>query len=290
MQYARAQLRDSPLHGGENIPIATLMAYDLQAGSYIGNARANPEYMDEWTLQLADLVAPLLPSGGTVLEVGVGEATTLSGVLKRLAPGVALGCDLSWSRVHVANQWLYEQDLSAALFVGDLFRIPLADASVDVVYTSHSLEPNGGREHEAIAELFRVARHGVVMVEPIYELAPSEAQERMRAHGYVRGLREAAEMLDAELIDYRLLPVCSNPLNPSGVVTLRKSRSGQLDNEQQGAPAAEICWQCPITRVTLRRRSSAFVAAEAGLAYPLLEGIPLLRGEHAVVASLLSHT
>jgi ubiquinone/menaquinone biosynthesis C-methylase UbiE len=34
----------------------------------------------------------------------------------------------------------------ADLVVADLFHIPFADNSVDVVYTSHSLEPNGGRE------------------------------------------------------------------------------------------------------------------------------------------------
>lgn len=48
------------------------------------------------------------------------------------------------------------------------------------------------REEEAIRELMRVARRAVVLVEPIYELANSEAQARMHTHGYVRGLKETA--------------------------------------------------------------------------------------------------
>lgn len=67
--------------------------------------------------------------------------------------------------------------------MADLFDIPLKDASVDVVYTSHSHEPNGGLEEDAIRELMRIARRAVILVEPIYELANSEAQSRMRTHG-----------------------------------------------------------------------------------------------------------
>ena len=54
--------------------------------------------------QLADILAPIFPVGGSLLEVGVGEATTLSTVSRFLAPApsAVLGFDVSWSRCAVA--------------------------------------------------------------------------------------------------------------------------------------------------------------------------------------------
>lgn len=269
-----------------NSAVATLVAYDLQAGSYVAATRAHPDYSVRWTSQLAELLGNFVRTGDTILEVGCGEATTLAGVLRRLpvAPRAASGFDLSWSRCAAGVDWLREQGVEATLFVADLFAIPFADRSVDVVYTSHSLEPNGGREEAALRELLRVARRAVVLVEPIYELASPDAQARMRSHGYVRGLKEAAERLGAAVADFRLLPCCANPLNPSGVVAIRKMDADESAPGETGSGA----WQCPLTGARIEDRGDAFFGVETGIAYPVLRGIPLLRSEHAVVASRLN--
>ena len=83
--------------------IATLFAYDLQAGTYVDGMRKNPEFNTAWCKQLADLIDPILPDNGTILEVGVGEATTLSGVLSELGDKVkrSYGFDISWSRIKI---------------------------------------------------------------------------------------------------------------------------------------------------------------------------------------------
>lgn len=281
MQYARQHLGSG---GSANLPLATLIAYDLQAGSYVKAARANPQYRAQWCNQLAALIQPVLPQGGSILEVGVGEATTLSGVLDALADqvGQAFGFDISWSRIKVAQNWLEEHRLRADLFVADLFDMPLQDASIDVVYTSHSIEPNGGRESEAIRECLRVARHAVVLVEPLYELASEAAQVRMQSHGYVRGLKAAAEAAGARVLDYRLLECTANPLNPSGVLLLQPDRQRPPESDDQRSQGV---WQCPITHAALEAESDLYYAPEVGIAYPVLRNVPLLRPEHAVVAS-----
>lgn len=208
-----------------NLPVATLVAYDLQAGSYAAAARRDPPAQDRWCGQLAELLAPLANADGSLLEVGCGEATTLAGVLAKLpsVPRQVLGFDLSWSRCAEGLRWLESREARARLFVADLFSIPLDDASVDVVYTSHSLEPNGGREEAALGELLRITRRALVLVEPIYELSNDTAQARMRQHGYVRGLRGLLDRHGCRVTDYRLLPYSKNPLNPSGVIVVEKS-------------------------------------------------------------------
>jgi ubiquinone/menaquinone biosynthesis C-methylase UbiE len=284
MAWARANTNEIG-----NSVVSSLIAYDLQAGSYVANARANPSFVNTWCRQLASLIKPHVDAGDTVLEVGVGEATTFAGVVKSLSSSVNIspfGFDVSWSRLKVAQKWASENEVDARIFVGDLFRIPLADNSIDVIYTAHSLEPNGGRELHAIKELLRVARKAVILVEPIYELAPEEAQKRMDDHGYVRNLKVTAEQLTGNVVEYGLLEHCINPLNPSGVVALVKTDIQPKENltsiSYQGV------WQCPLTGAHLKEDRDLFYAAQVGIAYPVLRGIPLLRAEHGVLASQIS--
>jgi hypothetical protein len=206
----------------------------------------------------------------------------MGGVLQALKnkPSASYGFDVSWSRIQVGRQWLEELGQRAQLFVGDLMDIPMQAGSVDFVYSSHSLEPNGGREAAMIAECMRVARYAVVLVEPIYELADAAAQARMESHGYIRGLYDAAAQMGAAIVDYRLLDYCSNPLNPSGVLIIKKAQAVKVSDEEPGS-----MWQCPLTGSLLLPTQDGFHAPATGLVYPILRGVPLLRQEHAIVAS-----
>lgn len=284
MAWARANSE-----GGSNTLVSALVAYDLQAGSYVDWARTNLEYNKQWCAQIAGLIHPYLEAGDRIMEVGVGEATTLSGVMKAatsMTPGdlAFFGFDISWSRIKVAQGWLAENNVDARLFVGDLFQIPLADNSIDVIYTAHSLEPNGGKEEAAISELLRVARKAVVLIEPIYELASELAQLRMIEHGYVKGLKSTADKLGAKIVEYRLLDICDGPHNPSGVVLLVKSNTVQ----RLGIGVSGVQWQCPLTGVPLIDNQDIYFAEQVGIAYPVMRGIPLLRAENAVICSGIS--
>jgi SAM-dependent methyltransferase len=285
MEWCREYFVTANLTTDGNDLLATLVAYDLQAGSYVSAARAHRDRNRLWCKQLAGLLSNVLEEGDSILEVGVGEATTLAGVLAETdcKVGCAYGFDVSWSRVAEGRKWLEENECDASLFVGDLMNIPMDDYSVDVVYSSHSLEPNRGKEVEAVKECLRVARKAVVLVEPIYELASAEAQARMKHHGYVEGLRAAAEKLGAAVLDYRLLDYCPNPLNPSGVVCLRKAES----SGSSGNPHRANIWRCPVTGAKLNPGAEFFYAPQVGLAYPVLQQTPMLRAEHAIVASKL---
>lgn len=281
MAYARA-MTGSP----ENLAESVLIAYDLQAGSYVADARARPKYYETWHRQLALILDRVMTERSSILEVGCGEATTLAGTLVHLAvrPARALGFDISWSRIAQGQAWLREKQVAARLFTADLFEIPLDDESIDVVYTSHSIEPNGGREEAAIRELLRVARRAVVLVEPIYELANEAAKARMVQHGFVRGLKDAALHTGAKIADYRLLEVTENPLNPSGLIILEKSPGSSPDPRGTDRESGVI-WRCPLTHTPLVECADVFISVQAGLVYPVLRGVPMLRRQHAIVAS-----
>ena len=288
MEYARSYLASINKNDARNNRFSTMIAYDLQAGTYIKWLENNSEFKnDYWGPQLANLISPYLPDKGTLLEVGVGEATTLSPVIKflKIKPSKILGLDISWSRIKVANSYLSKNSQNADLFVGDIFNIPLADNSIDVLYSSHSLEPNGGYEEILIKECVRVARKAVILVEPIYELATSEGKKRMMHHGYIRGLYDTAKKLNCSIKDYRLLEHIENPLNPSGVLTITKSISKKSETLEI-KDSQNLLWQCPLTKTNLVKLDDAFFSRDCGISYPILRNIPLLKKENAIVASL----
>ena len=254
-----------------------LISYDFQAGSYIKAYRENPDYLQSYTSHLTDVLMGL-GSFGTILEAGCGEATTLAVLGQKLPPHTGLaGFDLSWSRVRLGRQFASDNGLTPTLFSADLFNIPLADKSVDVVYTSHSIEPNGGRETEAIAELARVARKWLVLLEPAYDLAPLEARLRMEEHGYVQNLASVISGIGLHLQEHRLFPVCVNPLNPTGLYLVRLNDLDGVRNEFQ--------FQCPVSRMPMVPCKGAYYSRESLLAYPVLDGIPCLLEGNAILAT-----
>jgi len=258
------------------------VAYDLQAGSYRKDM-SNPTVLNKkeaYCRELANRILSLT-TPSTVLEAGVGEATTLSFTLANLPETQGFGFDISWSRIAVAKEWLDENRIGdrCDLCTASLFSIPLPDNSVDVVYTSHSIEPNGGQEEAAVEELYRVASNYLILLEPAYDLADHKAQERMRQHGYCIDLQPAIQKLGYPVEYHGLFPHCMSPLNPTGITIIKKPAAFQ------NQPA--FC--CPTTKQELIEIEGALLSPSNLVAYPILAGIPCLREENGIIASRLTH-
>ena len=92
----------------ENTDEIIEMAYELQSGSYT-KAMANRAFADSKDAYASELARTILSLGipSSILEAGVGEATTMAGVLRHLPPEIpSYGFDLSWSRIAYAKHWL----------------------------------------------------------------------------------------------------------------------------------------------------------------------------------------
>ena len=255
-----------------------LISYDFQSGSYIKQYYTKPEFGKKYCLSLATVINNL-GNFDSVLEAGVGEATTLGVMVSSLnqLPKNVLGFDLSWSRIHFAKSFVADRGLKdVTLFTSDLFEIPLADNSVDVVYTSHSIEPNGGKEKEALTELFRIAKKYLILLEPSFELGSEEAKQRMLNHGYVTTLHSTAQGLGYKIIEHRLFDISDNPLNPTGLIVIEKNVNS--NNE------AKLV--CPVSKSPLRNIDNhVLYSDESLLAYPIIKGIPCLLQQNAVLAT-----
>lgn len=267
-----------------NSATAILYAYDAQAGSYV-RLLEDPgirELKDKIGRYLATIVDGFSPD--SVLEAGIGEGTSLAPMLRHLKikPAHILGFDISLSRLLFARKHLAEHGADKiVLFTGKLDRIPLAGASVDVVVTIHALEPNHGYEELLLAELLRVARRHLVLVEPSYEAASREARARMDRLGYVRGIPETLKRLGYSPRVERF-PYNTNPLNEAALII--------VDKPEQAPKADAPQFVSPISGRNLLARRDCWYCPDDGHAFPVIAGIPCLVVENSVLVSKLEQT
>jgi len=255
-------------------------AYDMQAGVYVNdmNDPAIFAHKVRYGRAIADQLSRLTDCT-SLLEPGTGEGTTLSFVLDAFdKPGMAVhGMDISWSRLATCRKWLADRGHpSVQLAIASLFHLPYADASFDVVYTSHTIEPNGGNEQSILRELYRVASRHLVLLEPAYELSPPELQQRMDSLGYCKGLVAHAEALGMRVATHELLGHDDNPKNPTAITVIEKTPD---------APPATPQLVCPRFGDALEDRGAELFSPGSLHVYPKVMGIPCLRPESGVIAS-----
>ena len=258
---------------------AILVSYDLQSGSY-ANALQSADYLEKhhlYTAALAKVLDGL--DGESLLEAGVGEATTLCNTVAKLqrAPKSVFGFDLSWSRIAFARRFAREFAFTPSFSTGDLFHMPLQDGSFDIVFTSHAVEPNHGREREALLELYRVTRKWLVLFEPSYELGTEQTRARIEANGYCRNLPELARELGMEVVEHRLLEFTYNQQNQTGVILIRKNGPA--------ATASVDGLGCPTCHNPLVAAKGNHFCESCSLVFPVIDGIPCLLPNNGVLAS-----
>lgn len=255
-----------------------MISYDFQAGSYIELASKNLDYFEKYTSSLMKVVSEF-GQIDSIMEVGVGEATMMTPFMIKLDKENKLkkiGFDISWSRVRYAKEYAKKFNQNIDFFVGNLFSIPLASNSVDVVYTSHSLEPNGGFEKQALSELFRVASKYIVLLEPDFENATDEGKQRMLKHGYVRDLARHALELGFNVIEDKSFDVFINALNPTRLTVISKSESSI--NKQD-------IFQCPVSKTHLKKINGSWFSEQSGILYPEIDEVPCLLEQNAILAT-----
>ena len=263
------------------------LVYELQTGSYIEGMKNGDlvkhkiDYADEIAKVVGKLCQPQ-----TILEAGIGEATTLSWVVAALSTlnisPQFYGFDLSCSRVFYARKWLEQQKIIGVhLCTGDLANMPYQDNSIDLVYTSHSIEPNGGNEETILKELYRVAKKYVILLEPGYELSSINIRKRMDSHGYCKNLKSISESLGYTVLSHELFRYTRNVDNPTAITIIEKPEIAIETSNNCGTSV----YACPKFKTPLKELGGMLYSPEAGLVYPILKDIPCLRIENGVLAT-----
>jgi ubiquinone/menaquinone biosynthesis C-methylase UbiE len=162
-----------------------------------------------------------------VLEFGCGNGVNLM-LLRDLLPGGKnlnlSGFDYALSRVLTARATFeyYRPEISN-LFLADGRKLPLADDSFDMVYSHWVVEQMAGFEDEALDEMLRVSRKGIVLIEPTIN-KPRLTERVLMAHsGYSTRLTEIIRArTDIEIEEIRDIRDNQPFLYPNVLMVLRK--------------------------------------------------------------------
>ena len=274
-----------------------LYSYDLQAGSYVD--LYNSDVVSECLVdglpkkikssEITDLrsedIAKVLNnlSYQSFLDVGIGEATSMVPLITKLTCKNVdfFGIDISLSRLLYANEFINKNhDGNIQLAVANMFSLPFQDSSIDIVFTSHAIEPNTSKSKDALLELYRVCSKYLVIIEPSFDLGNSETKSRIKAHAYIDDLHDAMLELDFNIIEHRLLN-SSSFHNNSAITVVKKMEQNDIQQK-----VTHVCPNC-INEVS---NSGELLFCDAcGLLYPIVNKIPILTKENAVLCTHFNH-
>ncbi len=272
---------------------AIALSYDLQAGSYIRYFNKNYERSSNYIdyiinhLEKLNLLNKFKKNSKeiSICDFGTGEATNYSLIIKSLyKKGIdflPFGMDISLSRLTMAKKHLSKEckNIQSEFFLGDLKSIPLSENAIDISFTSHAIEPNGGKEKIILDELIRVTKNYLVLAEPIYETASSEQAKRMREFNYIKKLKtKLYENNLVEIIHESLFPIefIANPLNRTSLIIAKKKNRNFLENKN-----IKSIYNCPIEKINLTKNENFWIS-KAGSCYPEINSIPILISSKAL--------
>jgi ubiquinone/menaquinone biosynthesis C-methylase UbiE len=271
----------------KNSPEVIEIVYDLQAGSYIKTVKENLVYSNSYAVEMAEIINLYMKENDNLLDVGTGELTALSLLIPKLKYSLSriLAFDISWSRLKkglsYASTEMGQSFEKLEVFVADMFEIPFVSNSIDILISSHALEPNGGREKEILSELFRVTKNYCILFEPCYEDNSPEGQKRMDRLGYIKNLEKYVRELDGELVDKITLKNIANPLNPTTCYVIAPNKNRMNSDERR------FGYSVPGTDLELSMVKNVMFSPALGISFPLIDTIPILKNEYSIITSAM---
>lgn len=259
------------------------IAYDLQAGSYTDYVKSNRNKNEIYAAELSRVLNKHLEDGDSLLDVGTGEITTFTLVLNKLDIELSdiVALDISWSRLSVGMKFYRENrkiKFPLKTFVADIKQIPLHEKCVDIVTSSHALEPNGKNLDLLLLELFRITKKKLVLFEPSYELNSEEGKTRMDRLGYIKDIEGTVSKIGGKVVDVVPIKNIFNPLNPTTCYIIEPSI-------QEVKYLESVTFCVPGTNFKLEFNGQYFFSKDTGLLFPIIDEIPCLKNTSAILAT-----
>ena len=268
------------------------LAYDVQAGSYINYAKDNPHLIDAYTSEISKIIESNINYQDSILDIGSGELTTLSNVLLKIKKETSFvyALEISFSRLYkglfyaqeTIHQSIYDK---LCPIVASIDEIPLLDKSVNITISSHALEPNRSNLKRLIEELFRVTKDKLLLFEPSYEMNSLEGRKRMDIHGYIKGIPDVVKCLGGKLIDRIEIVNISNKLNPTYCYIITPP---PMVMYYPNTSTTKTAYSIPGSNFALTDHTEYLISNETGIAFPKLKGIPDLKKNSSILATVLN--
>jgi ubiquinone/menaquinone biosynthesis C-methylase UbiE len=253
--------------------IITKLSYDAQTGSYIKlHGKRN----------LSKILDPVIneikkfKKIKTILDFGTGEMTSLAYIMNNLSNKILFYAnDISLSRL-IAGQKYIRKNLDKKrlknlnIFCTNHFKLPFEDNSIDLVTTVQSIEPNNTYKKKLLTELIRVAKKGLVLMEPHYELSDEKSKKRMIKFGYIKNFER---LIKSYKIPYSIIKkkYHYNRLNPNSIFVIIKKNINNLNYK--------TLYVDPESRSRLDRESNYYYCAKNFKLFPIIDNIVVFANE-----------
>ncbi|MCI0440652.1 MAG: class I SAM-dependent methyltransferase [Chloroflexi bacterium] len=137
---------------------------DKQAQYTHGHSEDITRYMGRRNASTnAAFLIPYLEVGMSLLDCGCGPGTITLGLAETVSPGEVAGIDFAENQIERARASAAEKGISNTRFeVGNVYELPFADNSFDVVFC-HTLLEHLKEPHRALSEMYRVLKPGGVI-------------------------------------------------------------------------------------------------------------------------------
>jgi len=218
-------------------------------------------------------------SNSSILEVGAGELTTLIPLTKLINDNSLNihASELSWSRCRVGIDFAKSQGVElSSITSASILSLPYPDNCFDIVYTHCCLEELGGYEEDALKELIRITNRDLILIEASYELASKKQKTKLFNRRWNINLFSAAKNLGHRIIKHELTPFCIDQGHHTSIIHIKKLTD---------APKTSYKLVCPETKKDLYKDERFYFCKTTGIAYPILQGIPIFLKNNGIVAS-----
>ncbi len=213
------------------------ISYDIQSGTYINfYTKLSKKRINQIYYPLVDSINQEFLNCKTFLDFGCGELTSSKYIFKNLSNKIEnyFATDISLNRLILGQKYL-KKDLAKKdfnkikIFCNSNLLLPFKNNSIDLVITSHALEPNNKNKDKIIKELIRVSKYGLVLMEPHYESADNLQKKRMNKFGYIKGLEKVFHKYKCS-IKILKKQFHLNNLNKSSIFIIKKKQHLKQNN------------------------------------------------------------
>lgn len=280
------------LNTDENSSALIELSYELQSGSYIKNYHNDPRFLNLYIKEISEIVNNKISKNCSILDVGCGELTTLSLLLKslKIKPKRLYALDLSWSRIYIglnfAKSILSSSDYKKIIpMISDISEIPFADKSIDFTITNFALYSSHGKLDTLLTELFRVSNN-VILFEPFYEIASIEGQRRMDKLGYIRNIEQIINKLGGAITEKIILSNNANELTPAACFIIKPN--SHIENSDSKSKS-KVEFTIPGSNFLLTKQDNFYISLDTGIIFPIVKKIPIFKNKTSLLATCLSN-
>ncbi len=162
-----------------------------------------------------------------ILEVGAGNCINLYNLKLRYDDKIELfGLDISENRIKVAKEYFGSKlDNIEFTITSITSQTKFDNNEFDIVFSMHCLEQISYNSHEAVAEMYRITKYKLLMVEPVFENGNFLQKLYLIDSDHNRTLLKNILELQLPIVENKALSIQSNPSNQSSFLKIEKTNN-----------------------------------------------------------------